>query len=110
MISESVARAAKLFNGAVANRVFTMLSMATHAPEEANQSKKFRVEVSETRLLVKKLSAKATVPTRGSSQAAGYDLYRYVRSADFLLLCSYARSHRPCTQYWYMVMVFTPKN
>lgn len=32
---------------------------------------------SEQSLLVKKLSAYATVPTRGSSQAAGYDLYRY---------------------------------
>ena len=28
-------------------------------------------------LLVKKLTEFATVPTRGSSQAAGYDLYRY---------------------------------
>ena len=27
-------------------------------------------------LLVKKLSEKATVPTRGSSHSAGYDLYR----------------------------------
>lgn len=31
---------------------------------------------SEQRLLVKKLSTYATVPTRGSTQAAGYDLYR----------------------------------
>lgn len=29
-------------------------------------------------LLVQKLSEKATVPTRGSAQAAGYDLYRSV--------------------------------
>lgn len=31
-----------------------------------------------TKLLVKKLSAKGRVPTRGSALAAGYDMYRYV--------------------------------
>lgn len=31
-----------------------------------------------TNLLVKKLSAKGRVPTRGSALAAGYDMYRYV--------------------------------
>lgn len=30
----------------------------------------------EQRLMVKKLSNQATIPTRGSTQAAGYDLYR----------------------------------
>ena len=36
-------------------------------------------------LLIKRLSDKATLPTRGSSQSAGYDLYRYVaaRSTRF---------------------------
>jgi dUTPase len=33
-----------------------------------------------TCLRVKKLSATATVPTRGSDGAAGYDLSRYVRA------------------------------
>lgn len=31
-----------------------------------------------TKLLVKKLSAKGRVPTRGSALAAGYDMYRHV--------------------------------
>lgn len=31
-----------------------------------------------TKLLVKKLSAKGKIPTRGSALAAGYDMYRYV--------------------------------
>lgn len=31
-----------------------------------------------TKLLVKKLSAKGRVPTRGSTLAAGYDMYRYM--------------------------------
>ena len=49
-------------------------------------SKKARMDVdrleegvlndNERRLLVKKLSMFATVPTRGSDHAAGYDLYR----------------------------------
>ena len=30
-----------------------------------------------SQLLVKKLSEKARLPTRGSALAAGYDLYRY---------------------------------
>ena len=39
-------------------------------------------------LLVKRLSPKAKLPTRGSALAAGYDLYRYVsyQLARFLLL------------------------
>jgi hypothetical protein len=32
--------------------------------------------INEHKLLVKKLSTHATLPTRGSSLAAGYDLYR----------------------------------
>lgn len=40
-----------------------------------------------TLLLVKKLSENATIPTRGSSQAAGYDLYRYAAlTAELKLL------------------------
>jgi dUTP pyrophosphatase len=30
-----------------------------------------------TKLLIKRLSEKAKIPTRGSALAAGYDLYRY---------------------------------
>jgi dUTP pyrophosphatase len=30
------------------------------------------------RLLIKRLSEKGKIPTRGSALAAGYDLYRYV--------------------------------
>ena len=32
--------------------------------------------MNDQKLFVKKLSTHATVPTRGSTQAAGYDLYR----------------------------------
>ena len=34
-------------------------------------------------LKVKRLSEHAIVPTKGSSQAAGYDLYRYVCRLNF---------------------------
>ena len=34
--------------------------------------------VPEPQFLVKRLSTNATLPTRGSALAAGYDLYRYV--------------------------------
>jgi len=44
----------------------TCLRMTTVANEDVSE---------EERLLVQKLSEKATVPTRGSEQAAGYDLY-----------------------------------
>ena len=61
------------------------MSMATlEMPQAAaSQAKKPKVEATngvchEGKLLVKKLSEHATVPTRGSSQAAGYDLYRQV--------------------------------
>jgi len=39
-------------------------------------------------LLIKRLSDKARLPTRGSPLAAGYDLYRYVRDKEtpFVLL------------------------
>ena len=33
-----------------------------------------------TKLLIKRLSDKARIPTRGSAHAAGYDLYRCVSS------------------------------
>lgn len=33
-----------------------------------------------TKLLIKRLSEKAKLPTRGSALSAGYDLYRYVDS------------------------------
>ena len=53
------------------------MSMATLVTDVPIEAKKARLEATrEMRLLVKKLSAHATVPTRGSSQAAGYDLYR----------------------------------
>lgn len=32
----------------------------------------------EPQLLIKRLSEKAKLPTRGSALAAGYDLYRYI--------------------------------
>lgn len=60
------------------------MSMATASFfPEANQQKKAKMDIvddggveCERRLMVKKLSNYATVPTRGSTQAAGYDLYR----------------------------------
>jgi hypothetical protein len=36
-----------------------------------------RLEVSQQPLRIKKLSENATVPSRGSPSAAGYDLFRY---------------------------------
>ena len=42
----------------------------------ASQPKKTRLSC-DFALKVKKLTANATLPSRGSSQAAGYDLYRY---------------------------------
>jgi dUTP pyrophosphatase len=36
-------------------------------------------------LLVKRLSEKARLPTRGSALAAGYDLYRWVHNVCFEL-------------------------
>lgn len=35
-----------------------------------------------TKLLIKKLSPKGRIPTRGSALAAGYDMYRYVFFLD----------------------------
>ena len=59
------------------------LVMATNGEQPEFTSKKFKfgsegeaVEVSMPGLKVKKLSENATIPTRGSSLAAGYDLYR----------------------------------
>ena len=58
----------------------SMAAVETDVPYEALQvMKKFKIEVNGARagsLLVKKLSPHATIPTRGSSLAAGYDLYR----------------------------------
>lgn len=45
-------------------------------PQASPASKKARIEPQET-LLVKRLSEKATLPTRGSAGAAGYDLARW---------------------------------
>ncbi len=60
---------------------FLRMSMTTiaelHPPE--GFTKKLKLEAPETTagsLLVRKLSPHATIPTRGSSMAAGYDLYR----------------------------------
>lgn len=39
-----------------------------------------------SQLLIKRLSDKARLPTRGSELAAGYDLYRYVSNACFWML------------------------
>lgn len=59
------------------------MSMADISHDISHANKKLRREPCEQgfgeRLLVKKLSEYATVPTRGSSLAAGYDLHRYVR-------------------------------
>ena len=50
--------------------------------ENLSPNKRLKMETNrlepgtERKLMVKKLSEHATVPTRGSSQAAGYDLYR----------------------------------
>ena len=55
-------------------------------------------------LRVKKMSEFATVPTRGSPQAAGYDLYRYVKGHLILgeilsnyLRCNVTRMTYKCT-------------
>jgi dUTP pyrophosphatase len=53
--------------------------MATEQPETKKRkvSPEPGVEVSSTsNLLIKRLSEKAKLPTRGSALAAGYDLYR----------------------------------
>ena len=48
-------------------------------PEPAYMNKKPKLEeyTQNPSLMVKRLSEHATIPTRGSSHAAGYDLYRY---------------------------------
>lgn len=38
-------------------------------------------------LLIKRLSEKAKLPTRGSPLAAGYDLYRYATRKQLLSFC-----------------------
>ena len=61
---------------------FLGMSMASveNIYDSYQAQKKLKVEkmdnISPHSLLVKKLSPNATVPTRGSSMAAGYDLYR----------------------------------
>ena len=50
-------------------------------------------------LLVKRLSPKAKLPTRGSALAAGYDLYRYVsyqQVARFFVTCPLTSLHFQC--------------
>ena len=68
--------------------------MTTDVPE--NKKRKAEPEPDSaiapaSNLLIKRLSEKAKLPTRGSALAAGYDLYRWdhkeeraVRDADFL--------------------------
>lgn len=63
---------------------FFRLSLQLYKPITPTMSlvtaKKAKVETcfhsGEARLMVKKLSEHATIPSRGSSHAAGYDLYR----------------------------------
>ena len=52
----------------------TMAPSATESESNAPALPKF-IFASQSPLLIKKLSAKATTPTRGSALAAGYDLY-----------------------------------
>ena len=51
-----------------------MMSCLDGLEEEKENTKRIRLEAA---LYVKKLSENATLPTRGSTLAAGYDLYRY---------------------------------
>lgn len=59
-------------------------SMAMTSTEAYGATKKRRLD-GELQLQVKKLSEHAVLPTRGSPQAAGYDLYRYCSLRGVLL-------------------------
>lgn len=74
-------------------------------PSAVSPSKKARIDqrASEVKPVLKfaKLSENATTPTRGSTKAAGYDLYRLVRFQNslgiyFLTYCLISTS-RPAT-------------
>lgn len=58
----------------------SLVTALIDAPCEVSKAKKAKLETcfhsGEARLMVKKLSEHATIPSRGSSHAAGYDLYR----------------------------------
>ena len=54
-----------------------MLASAVETPVVEPLAKKAKTINEEPVLLVKKLSEKAKLPTRGSALAAGYDLCRY---------------------------------
>ena len=60
----------------------------TERPNEGVSPKKLKLDDSD-RLLVAKLSENATIPTRGSARAAGYDLY----SAEVRLYAEFYFSH-----------------
>ena len=55
----------------------TATTMAANAGQEP-VSKQAKIDCAEPKLLVKKLSENATLPVRGSTGAAGYDLARFV--------------------------------
>lgn len=63
----------------VASEHVAALCSSMTSTDAGTPSKRSRVEDPEERLVlqVKKLSEKATIPTRGSEGAAGYDLSRY---------------------------------
>ena len=50
--------------------------MATDLPETKKRKVSPEPEAPVSNLLIKRLSEKAKLPTRGSALAAGYDLYR----------------------------------
>ena len=58
--------------------------------------KKLRVEA-EDQLLIAKLSENATIPTRGSDKAAGYDLY----SAEVMRSFTQTGVHQALTLFYY---------
>jgi hypothetical protein len=47
-------------------------------------------------LLIKRLSEKAKLPTRGSALAAGYDLYRYVATIGVIVVILYRLPYFEC--------------
>ena len=73
------------------------MTMACFDPSPAAPApvaKKTRLE--ERALRVKRLSEHATPPTRGSAQAAGYDLYRYTSCIFYNVLYSQLESSSQC--------------
>ena len=65
-----------LFSIESVSRIVSKMAMTTYTCDDPTAIKKMRLE--EERLLrVKRLSEDATIPTKGSPQAAGYDLYRW---------------------------------